>query len=350
MLEDNQDTVPVFGQRSAEREQIVARFEDAWQRDEHPTIEDYVVAEGDERQAILVELVHAELECRLKAGDSARVEEYLERYPELAGDGNTVIELVDTEYSTRCSHDRSTTVAEYLERFPQFQEELAERLASQSPLGGHTGRPIRLTCPHCQNPVAIADDAPGDDVVCPSCGSSFRFVLDQTLSWRPEELPGRSDGLPRQPDKLRVLGKFELLESVGQGAFGTVYKARDTELDRIVAVKVPRSGTFATADDEDRDLALAIQSRRKTPGLHIVGSHHQDLGHGQRPVACQLRHTAVGNVGILLQRRRNHAVDHRQGGGHRSPRGHGRIGRHPITPFPVEDFLLATDGRARLGS
>ena len=36
------------------------------------------------RLALLVELVHVELELRLKAGEPARVEEYLRRYPELA--------------------------------------------------------------------------------------------------------------------------------------------------------------------------------------------------------------------------------------------------------------------------
>jgi hypothetical protein len=55
-----------------------------------------------------------------------------------------------------------------------------------------------------------------------------------------------------KPDKLPHLGKFQLLEAVGRGAFGTVYKARDTELDRVVALKVPRSGSFHTQDDEDR--------------------------------------------------------------------------------------------------
>ena len=43
----------------------------------------------------------------------------------------------------------------------------------------------------------------------------------------------------------RQLGRFELLEAVGAGAFGTVYKARDPQLDRIVAIKVPRAGNLA---------------------------------------------------------------------------------------------------------
>ncbi|HPR34300.1 MAG TPA: serine/threonine-protein kinase, partial [Anaerolineaceae bacterium] len=34
------------------------------------------------------------------------------------------------------------------------------------------------------------------------------------------------------------LGKFEILEEVGHGGFGTVYRANDTTLDRIVALKV----------------------------------------------------------------------------------------------------------------
>ena len=77
-----------------------------------------------------------------------------------------------------------------------------------------------------------------EEVVCPSCGSKFRV----------ERPP--AEGM--QPEDVHRLGKFELLEAVGRGAFGTVYRARDTELDRIVAVKVPRSGIFSTEEDEDR--------------------------------------------------------------------------------------------------
>ena len=36
----------------------------------------------------------------------------------------------------------------------------------------------------------------------------------------------------------RRLGKFELLEELGIGSFGRVFRARDTELNRIVALKL----------------------------------------------------------------------------------------------------------------
>ncbi|MDA1166047.1 MAG: protein kinase, partial [Planctomycetota bacterium] len=98
--------------------------------------------------------------------------------------------------------------------------------------------PFRLNCPHCHEPIVVTDDGPDDDVVCSVCGSNFHLDRDRSQSWSPENLP--------------TLGKFKLLEVVGRGAFGTVYRAQDTQLHRIVAVKVPRSGTFVTHEDAER--------------------------------------------------------------------------------------------------
>ena len=101
---------------------------------------------------------------------------------------------------------------------------------------------MQILCPHCQSPMEPEESTTLEDVCCSSCGSSFRPEADRTRDWRPEK---------------KRLGKFELLNLLGQGAFGSVYEARDPELERVVAIKVPRSGHLASAVDLDRFLREA---------------------------------------------------------------------------------------------
>ena len=83
-------------------QELIARFEAAWARGERPRIADYLPADEPHREAVLLELVHAELEFRLKAGESARVEDYLRPYPEPeARSPEAVLGLIRAEWTLR---------------------------------------------------------------------------------------------------------------------------------------------------------------------------------------------------------------------------------------------------------
>src|SRR5262249_49384883 len=75
----------------------------------------------------------------------------------------------------------------------------------------------------------------------------------------------------------RTLGRFQVIDQVGLGAFGTVYRARDPQLDREVALKVPRAGNLAGDADRDRFLRegrnLAQLRHPAIVPVHEVGQH-----------------------------------------------------------------------------
>src|SRR5262245_45455458 len=188
-------------------DEIRARFEMAWQAASPsrtlPRIEDQLGGFADaDRRALLHELVALEVAYRRQRGEQPRAEEYRARFPELSPD--------------------------WLER------ELASLSQTNTVVQpGPTRTGCTLRCPHCQNPIHLRD-APGDLVLCPGCGGSFRI---------------RDARFTDTASVSRPLGRFQLLERVGQGAFGAVWKARDTTLDRIVALKILHSGLGTDAEE-----------------------------------------------------------------------------------------------------
>jgi tetratricopeptide (TPR) repeat protein/tRNA A-37 threonylcarbamoyl transferase component Bud32 len=120
---------------------------------------------------------------------------------------------------------------------------------------------MHLICPHCQNPIELLETQAPDTVQCPACGSTFPLEGRSTTDWD-----------PRRGQKL---GRFDLIDRLGTGAFGKVYKARDPELDRVVAIKVPRAGNLATANELSRFLREARSvARLRHPAIvpvHEVG-------------------------------------------------------------------------------
>jgi WD40 repeat protein len=121
---------------------------------------------------------------------------------------------------------------------------------------------MHVLCPSCYAPLELAAVSPTEELVCSSCGSNFRLAGGSTL---PATLP----------DSGRKLGRFEILHAVGAGSFGTVYKARDPKLDRLVAIKVPRVGILPDGQDVDRFLREARSAAQlrhpRIVSVHEVG-------------------------------------------------------------------------------
>ena len=93
------------------------------------------------------------------------------------------------------------------------------------------------------------------------------------------------------------LGPYQIVGRIGAGGMGTVYKARDTRLDRTVAIKV------SAVQFEDRfhreARAIAALNRPHICTLHDIGSNYLvteyvegDLLKGPLPLEECLRYAA----------------------------------------------------------
>ena len=120
---------------------------------------------------------------------------------------------------------------------------------------------MQIRCPHCRDPIELVEGTSFDAVVCPSCGSSFSLAEgDNTVSQRPAA--------------HETIAHFRLTQTLGGGAFGTVWRAHDTQLDRQVAVKVPRQQRLDTAESEKFLREARAAAQLKHPNIvtvHEVG-------------------------------------------------------------------------------
>lgn len=100
------------------------------------------------------------------------------------------------------------------------------------------------------------------------------------------------DGLPAGsitflPSSATQFGKYELLEIIGRGGMGVVYRARQTDLDRMVAVKMILGGALIP----DGDLQRFQAESRAAGGLHhphILQVYEAGAIAGQHYFAMQL--------------------------------------------------------------
>jgi serine/threonine protein kinase len=164
---------------------------------------------------------------------------------------------------------------------------------------------VRIRCPNpaCQRRLKIPEGITGRLLRCSKCGHRFPAPppdpevegggsshssgtgMGPRQTFRPAETRqgdtsgGPPDGPRRTQTHLVQVGRFLIRERLGNGAFATVYRAHDPQLDRDVALKVPHPSTLESPSRVKRFLNEAkALARMHHPNIVPIYEANSDNG------------------------------------------------------------------------
>jgi tetratricopeptide (TPR) repeat protein len=161
----------------------------------------------------------ADLERRVRCGESAAVEAVFESHGDLRDEADAALELIYTEFVLRQQLGQKPSPSDWYARFPRWRDDLAQLFEVHDFVAGEN--PANLTV--------------------------FRGLTSRDTPG------GRSPADPfHDTANGRRFGGYELIEEIGRGGMGVVYKARQIALNRTVALKLILSGRAASTAELER--------------------------------------------------------------------------------------------------
>ena len=120
----------------------------------------------------------------------------------------------------------------------------------------------RVRCTHedCGAVTVFDGGSSTRTVSCTGCGRSLKVA--PSISNTPRSSSGISKNSSMSTPLPAKIGRYEVRQRLGLGGFGEVFRAYDPQLERDVAVKVPRAEVLATKEQVERFLREAKAAAR----------------------------------------------------------------------------------------
>jgi formylglycine-generating enzyme required for sulfatase activity len=247
-------TLPADQRRQIER--LLEEFRGEWDEARLVREVDRLPPLGSSLRAVaIVELVKIDLDRQWRRGRGVRLEGYLSRFPELGTSDSVDERLVKAECDVLSDLGLAIDWQQVARRFPrQVDSVRAARACSQPTLPPAPW--YRSSGP----PTATGTHAPQFGQaphVSPAPTQPLRTTQAQRTTAPSAVTPPDRGELPE------TFGRYRIKKRLAQGGMGAVYLARDTTLDRDVALKVP----LVEGDDRGEWLARFYREARASAAL-----------------------------------------------------------------------------------